>query len=210
MRGSRLMICATGLIVFSWALVSAQDAAPKAQPRTAENASPGTPRPQTLSKAPAGPFSVKPYLQLGHTPAPGKLVLVWHTTDAGADAAWTVDYRPGTGRPWQTASAPAVRRVAVPGVEPHQVYHVALTGLEPGETFGYRVSKAGVGVFESESRAPKAAGQPHRFVVFGDCGADTPKQRLIAYRAFLCRPDFVMITGDIVYSKGLVSEYRDK
>jgi hypothetical protein len=69
------------LIAFSWALVSAQDTAPKAQPKTAESASSRTPKPQVEPKAPAGPFSVKPYLQLGHTPAPGKLVLVWHTTD---------------------------------------------------------------------------------------------------------------------------------
>ena len=57
---------------------------------------------------------------------------------------------------------------------------------------------------------PKAADQPYRFVTFGDCGADTPEQRQIALRTFNLKPDFVMITGDIVYSKGLISEYRTK
>ena len=58
--------------------------------------------------------------------------------------------------------------------------------------------------------SPKAADQPYRFVAFGDCGADTPEQRQIALRTFNLKPDFVMITGDIVYGKGLISEYRSK
>ena len=36
------------------------------------------------------------------------------------------------------------------------------------------------------------------------------RKQAIAYRAFLSKPDFVMITGDIVYEKGLLSEYRDE
>jgi hypothetical protein len=98
----------------------------------------------------------------------------------------------------------------VPAIEPHRIYHLALTGLEPGKAFNYRVRKGGVVVFDSEARAPKAADQPHRFVVFGDCGADTPEQASIAYRTYVLKPDFVMITGDIVYGKGLASEYREK
>ena len=47
-------------------------------------------------------------------------------------------------------------------------------------------------------------------MVFGDCGAGTAEQKEVAYQAFLARPDFVMITGDIVYSRGRISEYREK
>jgi hypothetical protein len=156
----------------------------------------------------AGSFVVKPYLQLGHTQAERQLVLVWHTTNSGAP--WVVEYRPGTGRRWQTSSTPAFQRVAVAGIETHYVYHVALSELEPGQVFTYRLSSNGIVVFESEARAPKAADQSHRFVVFGDCGADTPEERAIAFRTYLCKPDFVMITGDIVYGKGLIPEYRTK
>ncbi len=156
----------------------------------------------------ASPFLVKPYLQLGHSPADRQVVVVWHTVDA--DSQWVVDYRPGTGRRWQAAPTATFDRVAVPGVAPHRIHHVALTGLEPGQLFGYRLSNDGKPVFEAEARAPKAADQPQRFVVFGDCGADTPEERAIAFRAFLSKPDFVMITGDIVYGKGLISEYRTK
>jgi hypothetical protein len=54
------------------------------------------------------------------------------------------------------------------------------------------------------------AGQSYRFVVFGDCGAGTAAQKAVAYQANLARPDFVMITGDIVYARGRISEYHEK
>ncbi len=159
-------------------------------------------------EAGTSPFLVKPYLQAGHVQAAGQIVLVWQTHDTGA--AWTIEYRPGSGRRWQAGPAPSFTRVAVAGIEPHRIYHAALAGLEPGQIFAYRVSHDGKVVFESDARAPKAANQPYRFVVFGDCGADTPAERAIAFRTFRANPDFVMITGDIVYGRGLVSEYRTK
>src|SRR5262249_1182109 len=106
------------------------------------------------------------------------------------------------------SKAPTSMRVAVPTVEPHRVYHLSLTGLEPGKKFGYRISRDRKVVFEAEGRAPRSADQKQRFVVFGDCGANTPEQKAIAYRASLVKPHYVMITGDIVYGKGLISEYR--
>ena len=199
MIGSRTWIAASLVLAIGPALVRAQDARAESRP------------PATVpdkAHTPDGPFLVKPYLQLGHEPAVGKLVLMWHAADA--DAAWSVAYRPGPGTRWEAAKAPAAHRVAVGGIEPHRVYHAALTGLEPGVPFAYRVSRGGQAVFEAEARAPKVARQPHRFVAFGDCGANTPEQKAIAYRAFLSRPDYVMITGDIVYARGLATEYRDK
>ena len=60
--------------------------------------------------------------------------------------------------------------------------------------------KGGEIIFAAAARAPKGAGQPYRFVVFGDCGAGTAEQKAVAFQTYLARPDFVMITGDIVYS----------
>jgi hypothetical protein len=154
------------------------------------------------------PFLVKPYLQLGHMPAPGKLVLVWHAADVDAD--WAVEYQAGTGTRWQAASSPIARRIAVAGTLPHRVYHVALTGLQPGEMFGYRIRSGNHMIISAEARAPRLADQPQRFVVFGDCGAGTAEEKAIAYRAYLSRPDFLMITGDIVYGEGRIAEYREK
>jgi hypothetical protein len=65
-------------------------------------------------------------------------------------------------------------------------------------------------VFEARARARQPAGRPHRFVAFGDCAAGTPGQKAVAYQAYLARPDFVMITGDIVYSRGRISEYLNR
>jgi 3',5'-cyclic AMP phosphodiesterase CpdA len=188
------------LIAASWLIASCP------APARAQNAIPSKLR--TEAKRLDGVFLVKPYLQLGHAPVKGMLLLLWHADDADAD--WSVEYRPGADRPWRKAEAPSVRRVAVAGIGPHRVYRAALTGLVPGGEFAYRVSKGGEVVFSAEGRASKAADQPYRFVAFGDCAAGTPQQKAIAYRAYLAHPDFVMIPGDIVYSRGRISEYRDK
>jgi hypothetical protein len=208
MRVPRLWIALAGLFVFASARVLAQDATPRttsAQAGARPDASPKKPKADV--PAPAGPFLVKPYLQPGHSVAAGKVVLMWHAADT--DARWAVDLRPDPAQPWQhLTKVPSARRIAVPGIEPHRVYHLSLTGLAPGKRFGYRVSQDGKVVFEAEGRAPRSADQKQRFVVFGDCGDNSPEQKAIAYRAFLAKPHYVMITGDIVYEKGLISEYR--
>ena len=193
MRSARRLIAAAWLLVSLSALVFAQDAARDA--------------PAPAAKATAGPFLVKPYWQLGHRPAAGSLVLLWHASDA--DAAWAVEYRSGADNPWQQAPAATARRVAVSGVEPHRVYRAILSGLEPGRAFPYRVRKGDEVVLSSEGRAPKRMDQAYRFVAFGDCGANTTEQKALAHRAFQEKPDFVMIPGDIVYARGRLSEYRD-
>jgi hypothetical protein len=164
--------------------------------------------PRASSKASDGAFITKPYLQIGRNPSPGTLQLLWHAADSEAD--WSVEYRDKGDRPWAKAEAPGSRRVAVAGLEPHRIYRAALTGLAAGGTFTYRVLKGGEVVFSSEGRAPKSAAQPYRFVAFGDCGAGTPEQKPLANRAFLSRPDLVVIPGDMVYEYGLISEYREK
>jgi len=193
MNVSRVSI-ASCLLLSCAALAWGQDAGekPKAGPKPAD-----------------GPFLAKPYLQLGGSQSEGKLLLLWHAADL--DTAWGVDLRPAGKGEWQSVKAPKFNRVAVAGVEPHRVYRATLNGSAPGSLFRYRVRKGDEVVFEAEALAPKSASQPrHRFAVFGDGGADTPEERQIAYRAFVSKPDFVMITGDIVYGKGLVSEYRTK
>lgn len=154
------------------------------------------------------PFLAEPYLQLGHSAGAGKLDLLWLAADA--EAAWKVEYRPGPREGWRTAPAPRSRKVRVEGMVPHRVYEANLEGLTPGATFAYRVSVGDRKVFDSEGHAPKSAGQPHRFVAFGDCGDGSANQRAIAHRAFLAHPDLVVIPGDIVYDRGRATEYRDR
>lgn len=208
MNASRILVLSPWIVLCGSALAPAQSPAPEAVKAEAKAAKPASAEATKAAPAPS-PFIAKPYLQLGHTQVTDKLVLLWHAADV--DAPWTVEYQPGTATRWQaTAKAPGARRIAVAGVEPHRLYHVPLQGLQPGQTFGYRVKLDGKIVFSAEAKAPKVADQPQRFVVFGDCGAGTPEERAITYRAYMSKPDFVMITGDIVYGKGLISEYREK
>jgi 3',5'-cyclic AMP phosphodiesterase CpdA len=150
-------------------------------------------------------FLVSPYLQIGKNPSATSLQLLWHSTDVEKD--WLVEYQVGSS--WKKAEL-KFKGVAVTGVDPHRVYNASFTGLEPGKTFNYKVSVAKKVVFTSDAHALKEKNQPYRFVAFGDIGAGTPEQKPLANRAFLSKPDLVIVPGDIVYEHGLVSEYRTK
>src|SRR3984957_1079318 len=88
------------------------------------------------------------------------------------------------------------------------VYRARLTNLVPGGDFQYRVLRDGKPVFDAAGHARKSWRQPFRFVLFGDCAQGTPSQNAIAYQAYLAKPDFIFIPGDIVYGAGRISEYR--
>ncbi len=154
----------------------------------------------------SGPFLATPYLQLGEAPAPDALTLLWHADDV--DAGWSVEVRSTPDGVWRAAGVPDFRRVALDGVERHRVYRSVLGGLEPGERFAYRVQLGGSTAFEAGARAKVPPGRPHRFVAFGDCGKATEDQRKVAYQTHRLGPDYVLITGDIVYFQGRVGEYR--
>ncbi len=160
--------------------------------------------------AASDPFIAKPYLQLGDAPKAAKqetMTLVWHAADS--DANWSTEVRKPGGK-WVAQPVPTFRRVAVKDIEPHRVYASVLSRLKPGAEFQYRVIKGVEEVFSAEGTARKSAKQPYRFAVFGDCGAGTKSQGVIAERLYEHKPDFVFTTGDIVYSNGRISEYRQK
>ena len=177
------------------------------------------------------PFLEKPYLQLGNSPklsASESLVLLWHTDNAPAE--WTVEVRTTKDSKWRAMEKPSAQTVVAPAgppavagqngakkddpgspaIEPHLVYRARMTGLIPGLEFRYRVLKSGKPVFESTARARKSAAQPHRFVLFGDCGQGTPAENAVAYQASLVQPAVIFIPGDIVYGSGRISEYRTR
>ncbi|MEA2631230.1 MAG: acid phosphatase type 7, partial [Chloroflexota bacterium] len=158
-----------------------------------------------------GVFLVKPYLQRGSDSA-GGLEVLWQGADR--DESWALEVKAEAGSrsdgPWVAAGPTTSLRVALEGVEPRRFYRAAVTGQAPGGTFGYRVRRGGVTVFEADARAPRSEAQPHRFVVFGDGGADTWEQRAVAYQAYRARPDFVLMTGDVVYYKGRLADYLTK
>lgn len=159
--------------------------------------------------APEDLFVEKPHLQLGNNPglkAAEQMLLLWHTLDE--DAPWSVEVQTSVSAAWTRTSAPGKRLVAIPGIPRHQIWTATLENLPPGNTFHYRVLKGSTVVFEANGTARKALDQDYRFVVFGDCAQNTAGQRAIAYQTYLKQPDFVFITGDIVYNSGRIGEYR--
>jgi len=152
-------------------------------------------------------FITKPYLQIGQHPTAQSLQLLWHAAEA--DANWVVEYA-NAKDVWIKSTSVIFSKVAVTGVEPHRVYHAALTGLVPGSKFSYRISRDGKVVFSANAQASKSADQPYRFIAIGDIGAETQDQKKLATQIFLEKPDFVIVPGDIVYENGLISEYKKK
>jgi 3',5'-cyclic AMP phosphodiesterase CpdA len=136
------------------------------------------------------------------------MVILWHTPDIVQ--SWDVQVKKPTDKKWSGPIEAVSTRVAVRGIEPHRVFRAQVKDLKRGEEFDYRVLRKGEAVFEARARARKTKDQPYRFVVFGDCGAGTPESREIAFQAYQAKPDFVFLPGDIVYSRGRISEYRTK
>jgi acid phosphatase type 7 len=153
-------------------------------------------------------FIAKPYLQIGRNPSAQSLEVLWHSGDV--DVAWSVESRPDSKAKWTKAEMPKATRVAVAGILPHRVYSAVLAGLTPNTTFSYRVLKDNKVVFTADGQTPRDGMKPYRFVAFADIGAETVDQKKLATRAFLAKPDFVVVPGDIVYERGQISEYRSK
>jgi 3',5'-cyclic AMP phosphodiesterase CpdA len=170
---------------------------------------------QPPGPAPEGPLIVKPYLQLGDLPklsATEPVRVLWQAPNEPT-AKWTVEVRQRSTDPWRPAIASAGR--LIPAADPassapYRLLSVPLTRLEPGAAFEYRVSKNGEVVFEAKGKTRAAAGQPYRFAVTGDTGAHTDQEKRIVYQMHRAEPDFIAITGDIVYSTGRMAEYREK
>ncbi len=152
----------------------------------------------------ASPFVQRPWVQLGDQRERGSLAVVWLAPDRD-DAALTLEY--GSGGRFQRART-TFRRVALEGEVPHRVVVASLTGLKAGAPVWYRVLKGARTVFAASTVAPKADAQPYTFAVFGDCGNGSEAQARVAALTVGLKPDFLLVTGDIVYSDGRVGEYR--
>jgi acid phosphatase type 7 len=133
----------------------------------------------------------EPYMQ-GVTA--NSAVICW--VSAGPDAG-VVEYgkTPELGR--KEAEARVGRRHAV-----------ALTGLDPGSTYHYRVEGAGgssaTGCF---CTAPAGDDSRFSFAVVGDSGSGGKGQLAVAALLERLRPDLVLHTGDVVYPAGQERHY---
>lgn len=112
-------------------------------------------------------FFVKPYVQLGQSPASRdteSIEILWHGT--GEAGSWAVAVEgvkdcPDRLRPVVSVIAFPEARPAIPA---HYQYRVTVNNLAPGQRFTYRVFKDDVEVFSAESCARKGDNQPFSFV----------------------------------------------
>jgi predicted phosphodiesterase len=153
-------------------------------------------------------FINKPYVQIGNNPSPSTLKILWQASNL--DANWVVEHRSNSKSAWIKSDSISYTVLAQANVFPNRVYHASLSSLTAGSIFQYRILKDGKEVFQAEAKASKSKEQPYRFVVMGDIGAESSNQKKLAERAYLEKPDFIAVPGDIVYENGLVSEYNRK
>jgi predicted phosphodiesterase len=173
--------------------------------------SPASIRANETADSTSNNFVVAPYLQLGDRPSltdPESLTLLWQTIDSKDN--WSVQVKDDGARRWKSQAAPKVQSVELPGNGPRCFFTGQLTGLAPGKPFDYRLLRNDAPVFEAHAQARKAASQPYRFVVVGDCGTNSAPQRQVANQIYSAKPDFVMVPGDIVYNNGRLSEYMHR
>ncbi len=153
-------------------------------------------------------FLVKPYLQIGKNPSTHSLQLLWHA--AVSNDVWLAEYKNTGATEWIKSEGQTSSKIAIAGIEPITVYSTSFNGLIPGSTFMYRVSRNGAIVFSSEAKSLKSPEQSYRIAISGDMGAGTGQAKKIAYEIYNAKPDLVAIAGDIVYNRGLASEYKTK
>jgi acid phosphatase type 7 len=149
---------------------------------------------------------VSPYVQIGNDKYHKSASVLWQTTDV--NRVWTLQYK-AEGKDWTRAHI-TFKRALPELIIPSRLYVARLNNLIPGQQFQYRLLDSHKITFEGTSKIPAENTNNYRFVVFGDAGNGSPSQKKIAYRTYLSKPDFVVITGDIVYTHGRLSEYREK
>jgi len=152
---------------------------------------------------------VPPYLQPGNASnlLRERKVLIWHTDSVPAE--YKVEF--GIGPRVDGMSKPSAAKVTSFQLQIYKnsttLHRAQLNGLKFDETYSYRVTRNGTLIAESSFKTRTKKPQTN-FVVFGDCGARSPGQAKIAYQVYQQKPDFVLVTGDNVYSRGLEREYR--
>jgi predicted phosphodiesterase len=136
------------------------------------------------------------------------LQLLWHASVN--NDIWEAEYKNSNSNDWIKAVKQTSTKVAVAGVDPFLVYSTSFTSLNPGTLFMYRVLKNDKIVFTAEAKALKAPEQSYRVAITGDIAAGTKAAGKIANSIYNSKPDLVAIAGDIVYSQGLIAEYKTK
>src|SRR5690606_29745331 len=88
-------------------------------------------------------------------------------------------------------------------------YTASITGLEPGQVYCYAIA-GDDGAWTTPTgfvtAPPPAASAPVRFVALGDLGTRGVDQWAVAEQLQTVEPDLAVITGDVAYNDGKLSE----
>ena len=85
-----------------------------------------------------------------------------------------------------------------------------LDGLEPDQAYPYTILLKKRKLAQAALHTNKPAGKPFTFIVFGDSGKGTKEQYLLAGQMPAAKPDFILHTGDLIYSQGERFHYRSR
>ena len=150
---------------------------------------------------------VPPYLQPGNSPTLRKegKVLIWQTDSI--PGTYKVECKLASGESAKPIIAKATSVKLKLNNKSTFLYRANLSGLNFDATYSYQVSLNGnlmySGSFDTRTKKSKT-----RFAVFGDCGVGSPEQAKVAYQVFQQKPQFALLTGDLVYTNGRALEYR--
>jgi predicted phosphodiesterase len=152
---------------------------------------------------------VQPYVQ----PGDGSTL---SSTDVKV-VAWMTDQKPGTftvefgtTEKYGSTARPQTFTLNLTDKQKYLTYSAELKELPLDADVFYRVSLGGKAIRQSSFHTRKTADKSIRFIVVGDTADGNADSRTVAYQMAQAKPEFMLIVGDIVYSKGLVSEYEKK
>ncbi|HSH92954.1 MAG TPA: hypothetical protein VK968_02335, partial [Roseimicrobium sp.] len=111
---------------------------------------------------------------------------------------------------WLPGPAAEVLPIRPSATQEYLRYRVTLTDLPFNSEVNYRVRLLGKIVGGGKVATRKTADQLVRFVVIGDMADGKAPSKKVAWQISQAAPDFIVGAGDIVYSKGLVSEFMSK
>ena len=135
-----------------------------------------------------------PMVQIGNTDGLTSMVITWRTlepSNSQVDFGESLSYG-------QTVIAH----------EPTQRHAVVLSHLRPNTKYHYQIKSNNVVLESAIFHTGKVGGTPFRFAVFGDSGSGKSQEYKVAREVERQSVDFILHTGDLVYSKGEDKEYR--
>ncbi|MDZ7645922.1 MAG: metallophosphoesterase family protein [Cytophagales bacterium] len=149
---------------------------------------------------------VQPYLQPGNASALTKemKVLIWQTDSI--PGKFKVEISLSSANQKVSEAKISVTKLCLNN-KTFLLYRANLSGLKFDASYQYKVYLNEKLLMESTFNT-RTKNQNARFAVLGDCGAGTLQQAQIANQIYQNKPEFVLVTGDNVYQRGLENEYR--